>query len=272
MIKTKINLGIVQETLLITLWARAKEQQQTDPIIQDPKSVEILNAIDYDFSKFVNSKNSQIGCCLRGMVLDNWVRDYLQLYPQGTVIEIGAGLNTRFERVDNGQVRWFDLDLPDSMALRQKFFTQTERRKFITASCLSTAWIKQVKAFVNQTCMFVAEGVLMYFNEQNVKQLFAKILQEFPNSWFAFDSMSPLMVKNQKLHDSIKHVSAKFAWGLSDIYKIQDWDSRYQVMEVCTFADLPARYLQRYSFIVRWLFSHVNILRNSYRLALVRLK
>lgn len=136
MTKTKVDLGVIQETLLITLWVRAVELQQADPIICDLKSAKILEAINYNFDKFATANNSQIGTCLGGMILDNWVGTYLKQHPQGSVVEIGAGLNTRFERVDNGELRWFDLDLPDSMKLRKQFFKETERRKFITASAL----------------------------------------------------------------------------------------------------------------------------------------
>ncbi|KOP27572.1 tetracenomycin C synthesis protein [Hapalosiphon sp. MRB220] len=271
MAKTKVNLGVIQETLLITLWARATEINQSDPIIVDPKSAEILQAIDYDFNKFVNAKNSQTGTCLRGMILDNWIRNYLEKYPQGTVVEIGAGLNTRFERVDNGKVRWFDLDLPDVMELRKQFFQETERRRFITTSCLDTNWFEYVKAFGMQPCIFVAEGVLMYLNEKQVKQLFTNLLQEFSGSWFAFDSMSPLIVKNQRYHDSLKYTLAKFDWGISDIHKIKNWDNRYKILDVFRFSDLPNQYLKRFSLINRFLFSYIPILANSYRLALVKL-
>ncbi len=277
MTKAKVELGIVQETLLIPLWARATELLQPDPIIIDRKSAEIMAAIDYDFTKFTNSKDSQRGCCLRGLILDNWVRDYLREYPEGIVVEIGAGLNTRFERVDNGQVRWFDLDLPDAIALRKQFFTDTERRQLITGSCLDTDYLFQVREIQKQLelndkpILFVAEGVLMYLSEQQVQLLFANLLQVFPGCRIAFDSTSSLMVKNQKRHDSLKHTNAKFDWSISDIRKIPEWDSRYQILEVCTFADLPAKYLRRYSPILRFLFKYVPILRDSYRLSLFRL-
>ncbi|WP_017651497.1 class I SAM-dependent methyltransferase [Fortiea contorta] len=270
MTKTKVNLGIIQETLLITLWARATELQQSDPIIVDPKSAEILESIDYNFDKFANSQISQVGTCLRGMILDNWVRNYLEKYPQGMVIEIGAGLNTRFERVDNGQVRWFDLDLPDSMEMRSLFFQETERRQFITASALDTDWIERVKAAGTEPYMFVAEGVMMYLSEEQAQKLFANLLEHFPGSWFAFDSISPFMVKNQRYHDSIKHMSAKFNWGISDICQIQNWDNRYQVAEVFRFTDLPKKYLHRFSLIHR-LLSLIPVIRDSFRLALVKL-
>lgn len=124
MSKYTVNLGTVQETLLITLWARGTEAGKLDPILKDTKSVEVMNQIDYDFSKLATAKGSQIGICLRGQILDQWVQSFLKDNPDGIVVEVGAGLNTRFERVDNGSVRWFDLDLPDAIAMRQNFFQE----------------------------------------------------------------------------------------------------------------------------------------------------
>ena len=269
--KTKVNLGVTQETLLIPLWARTVELKQAEPIISDPKSSEILDRIDYNFDKFATANNSQIGCCLRGLILDNWVKNYLEKHPQGTIVEIGSGLNTRFERVDNGKVNWFDLDLPDVMTLREQFFEQSDRRHFISASALDTDWIDRVKATTQSTpYMFVAEGVLMYLSEAQVKQLCANLLEHFPGCWFAFDSMSPFWIKNQKRHDSLKHTSAKFDWGIADIRQIETWNSRYKVIEVLKFGDLPAKYVKRFSLISR-LFSSLPWFRDIYRLALVSL-
>ncbi|HEY9633068.1 MAG TPA: class I SAM-dependent methyltransferase [Coleofasciculaceae cyanobacterium] len=268
--KTKVNLGITQETLFIPLWARAVELEQENPIIKDPKSAQILQEIDYDFNKFAKAKSTQAGCCLRGLILDNWVRNYLQENPIGPIVEIGAGLNTRFERVDNGEVRWFDLDLPDSMAVRQQFFEETERRHFISASALDTDWIERVKAAGAGQPMFVAEGVLMYLSEEQVKQLFANLLYHFPGSWLAFDSLSPFMVKNQKHHDSLKYTSAKFDWGIQDIRLLKNWDSRYEVIEVYTYRDLLTEYQRRFSLFNR-LISLLPLFNNMYRVALIRL-
>lgn len=60
--------------------------------------------------------------------------DFLATHHTGTVVEIGTGLNTRHERVDNGQAHWFDLDLHDVIELRRAFFVNTPRRTMIAAS------------------------------------------------------------------------------------------------------------------------------------------
>ncbi|MEO0409803.1 MAG: class I SAM-dependent methyltransferase, partial [Cyanobacteria bacterium P01_A01_bin.135] len=137
MTKVAVDLGPVQETLLIPLLGRAVQTQKGNGLIQDPKAVEIVNALDYDFSKWEKSR-SLTGATLRTRMYDQDVQAFLNEHPAGTVVEIGCGLNTRFERLDNGQVRWFDLDLPDTIALRRQFFQDGPRRTMLEASVLDT--------------------------------------------------------------------------------------------------------------------------------------
>ena len=46
----KINLGDVEETLLIPLWGRAKLAQEYPTLLNDQKAVELVEQMDYDFS------------------------------------------------------------------------------------------------------------------------------------------------------------------------------------------------------------------------------
>jgi O-methyltransferase involved in polyketide biosynthesis len=271
MAKVKVDLGSVQETLLIPLWARAEELTQPDPILRDPKSAEILHQIDYDFSKLKQAKIAQVGCCLRGQIFDGWVNHFLQENPTGICVEIGAGLNTRFERVDNGQVEWFDLDLPDSMALRKHFFTESDRRRLITASILESDWVSTVKAIGDRPIMFMAEGVLIYLTEPQVQQVLALLLDHFPGAYLAFDSMSPFMVKNQKRNsDAIKFFDARFQWGIQDIYAIEAWNPQYQILETRIFSDLSSNAKQRIDFFNTLLFK-IPPFKTMYRLNLCQL-
>src|SRR5919109_2471064 len=115
------DLGPVAETLLIPLYGRATLTRQGSALIDDPTAVEMVEAIDYDFSRF-DGAPSLFGAVLRTRVLDVWIQRWLSAHPAGTVVEIGAGLNTRFERLDNGLAHWLEVDLPDAMTLRRRFF------------------------------------------------------------------------------------------------------------------------------------------------------
>ncbi|WP_407662874.1 class I SAM-dependent methyltransferase [Mycolicibacterium helvum] len=103
------------------------------------------------------------------------------------MVEIGTGLNTRFERTDNGQVRWFDLDLPDTIELRQGFFTQTDRQTMIAGSALDTDWFDTVNAGPSPH-LFVAEAVFAYFTETQVHDIVTNLTERFPGSLIAFDT------------------------------------------------------------------------------------
>ncbi len=118
--KHPVRLGAVQETLFIPLAARALETQRKHPVLRDPRAVEMVRSIDYDAAKYGRGAGGFV-TVLRTAIIDFWVRAFLAAHPAATVVELGTGLNTRFERVDNGQVHWFDLDLPDTIDLRRTF-------------------------------------------------------------------------------------------------------------------------------------------------------
>lgn len=190
--------------------------------------------------------------------------------PNVIFVEIGCGLNTRFERVDHGKVRWFDLDLPDSMAMRKRLFKETDRSKLIAASVLDSSWVDTVKAAGDAPIMFAAEGVLMYLTEEQVKQVFVLLIKHFPGALFAFDSISPFMVKNQKQHDAMKNFAAKFQWGIKEFQYIQSWDERYKNIETIEMGKIVSKYIYRMGLINSFIFK-IPPFKNMYRLSLAQL-
>lgn len=121
------------------------------------------------------------------MIHDWWVRQFLAEHPGGTVVELGTGLNARFERTDNGSVRWIDLDLPDTIALRRRFFADTGRRRMISASLLDDDWLPEVEA-TGGPYLFTADGVFPYLREEEVTGVLARLAARFPGAVLAFDT------------------------------------------------------------------------------------
>lgn len=222
-IKEIPKLEKVPETLLIPLRARYLETQKKGGIISDPKSCEILNGIDYDFSgeKEV-SVGSQIGVAIRTEILDERVKDFLSRHPESVVVNLGCGLDTRFHRLDNGRVTWFDLDLPESIALRKRFFHETDRFKFISKSVLDFSWLDQIPS--DCPVLFVAEGLLMYFTEDEVKKILTKIRYNFLNAEMVFEAMSPFIANRSKKHPDLKTYNASFKWGIKSGKELENWD------------------------------------------------
>ena len=250
--KERVQLGAVQETLLIPLWARAVDFLKPHSILKDAQAAELVKRIDYDFSKFAGAWKSQVGCCLRGAIFDQWTRAELAKDPETLVVEIGAGLDTRYERLGGAARRWIDLDMPDSMALRRRFFVENSQRRFIEGSALEEDWTKPVRAMAEEhPVVFVAEGVLMYFSEEDVKRLFGLLARHFPGSSLLFDNLGPAMVKHQSTHDSVTKTAAKFAWGMADIREVETWGLPCTLEQTASFFDAPQEALRNLLWMER---------------------
>jgi O-methyltransferase involved in polyketide biosynthesis len=131
--RVNINLGDVQKTLFLPLWGRAVETRKGKPMLVDETAVKIIDQVDYDFSKITQNMDelSQIAWIKRSLICDQVIKKFLASYPEGTIVNIGCGLDTTFERTDNGKLKWYDLDLADVIELRRKFIQESVRRKFI---------------------------------------------------------------------------------------------------------------------------------------------
>ncbi|MEO1590566.1 MAG: class I SAM-dependent methyltransferase [Cyanobacteria bacterium J06632_22] len=255
MTKIPVDLGPVQETLLIPLLGRAVETKKDNGLVKDEKAVEIVNALDYDFSKWESSK-SLAGATLRTRLFDQDVQAFLAEHPTGTVIEIGCGLNTRFERLDNGEAQWFDLDLPDSLALRRRFFEDQPRRTMLEASVLETDWMETVAATGGPWC-FISEAVIIYLEPEQARQAITQIANRFPGAWILTDTTAQKMVDTQATHDAMRYMSQEswFRWGCDDPHEIEGWGN-LRLARSRTFLDVTPDLIKSAPFpmglIVRW--------------------
>ena len=208
----KVELGPVQRTLFIPLAARARETRRRRPVLRDPKAAEILASVDFDAMTYARGSGGSIAV-LRTAIFDGWVSDFLAQHPAGTVVEIGTGLNTRFERVDNSQVHWIDLDLPDTIELRRNFFADSGRRQMVAASVLDQDWLPAVQDSPGPY-FFVADGVLPYLEQ--APQVIARIAESFPGALIAFDSYPQRTLEQQHRLAARKNLQARWAWSCDD--------------------------------------------------------
>jgi O-methyltransferase involved in polyketide biosynthesis len=237
--KIKINLGPVQKTMFLPLWARAEETQKANPVLMDKTAVEIINSIDYDFGLIAASVNrmSHAAMVMRSLYIDAVVKGFLQKHPEAIIVNIGCGMDTTFERVDNGKLRWVDLDLPDSMELRKKFLKETDRRKFITSSFLEPAWLDMLNP--KDGILFISAGVFLYFEESQVQQFVDRIASKFPGGELVFDAASPGGIKAANrgvLKDSgLDRKASLMKWGLNAKEAQKVLGNKVKILEMDSF-------------------------------------
>jgi O-methyltransferase involved in polyketide biosynthesis len=250
--RQRIQLGRVQETLLVPLYARALDSLKKRPILKDPKAVEMVQSIDWDFRRF-NQRRRVVGATWRTAIFDEWVKGFLSRHPEGTVVEIGAGLNTRFERLDNGVLHWFDLDLPDTVELRRRFFTDSARRVTLAASILDPGWMAAVRQSPGPYC-FVAEAVFIYLTEPEVKAALAQIAANFPGATIAFDTATLRGITHENRDHARRNLDARFAWGCEDPREIERWKIGLRLVESRTWVNVPDSLRSRLSLPTRAVF------------------
>ncbi len=224
----------MQKTLLLPLWGRAIETGKARPLLVDRTAADILATLDYDFSTIARniSPITRLAWIARSLHTDRTIRDFLARYPDATIVNLGCGLDTTFERIDNGLLHWYDLDLPDVIELRKRFIEESGRREFIACSLLDDAWLPRVQPA--GAVFFIASGVFYYFEECQIKALFIRLAEAFPGSEVLFDACSPrgLRMANKKvIKAGGMDESAVLKWGIRQAAEMQSWDGRIAILE-----------------------------------------
>lgn len=233
--KAKVTLSPEQETLLITLYAKA---QPDNVLFFDRRAQQILDQIDYDFTGLHVPYKTVVLVCQRAKKVDAVTGAFLAEHPESVVIQLGCGLDSRFWRVDNGRVHWYDLDMPAVIALRHRFFDESERYQMIGASATDLAWMESVRAD-GRPVLVVAEGLLMYLGEADVRKLVLGLRTRFPGCRLVADVFSRLTARSATSHPSLKATGATLGWGVDDARELEEWAPGICLLEEWAFSDDP---------------------------------
>jgi methyltransferase (TIGR00027 family) len=245
----------VSETLLIPLYYRALESRHSDPIVRDPWADAMVNRIDYDFSRFGPPALTCTATLMRIREFDRLTAAFLDSHPQSCVVNIGCGLDTRFFRMDNGSVLWFDLDFPDVIAFRRQFLKETARCRFIPSSVLDPAWCDALPANCGNRLLLLAEGVMPYLPETDVRQLIATLTARFPGAHLVFDVVSPLQALFSHFNPVLMATAARFRWGLARGNLVERWARGVRLEHEIFYFDQPEPRLGWYNCLR--LFPHI---------------
>ncbi len=222
--KTDVQqLNAVAETLLLPLAYRAAESRRPDALVHDSRAAEIIAQLNYDFSKLERQQFQQLNVALRAREFDRAVRAFLAEHPDGVVVDIGCGLDTRFDRVDNEHVTWFNLDFPEVITLRERFFTPHSRCHSLACSVLELAWMDEVAQHPGPY-FFLAEGVFPYLAEDEIRRLTQTLHDRFSGAELMFDALPALMTRLSRLHPALRQTrAAHVRWATNDSRLLETW-------------------------------------------------
>jgi len=251
-----ISLPDVSETGMLTFYCHVIESQSPNPILQDEKAVEISRKLSPIFANSSNKllqnlakgkikKELVTHITLRAKKYDEYVNSFLKENPDGIIVNIGCGMDSRFLRIDNGKVTFFDLDLPEMIEYKKQFYMETDRYHLIAGSVFDYAWMDRVEKIGKRPVLFMAEGVFMYLDGEKVKDLILTLQSRFPGSELVCEVVTAMFTRkpwnrmvalkmNQQLGVG---KAAAFTFGIQNSREMETWHSGIEFLDDWSYFD-----------------------------------
>lgn len=237
-----LQFGDIQETALIPLAIKASETARPNARIKDLKAKEIIDSLGVDVSKF-DPFLSHEGVVARTILYREQLKELLNKYPDAVCINLGCGFDDKFSQVDNGSVRWFDVDLPDQIAVRRKVYEDRERCVMLEGNALNGDWTRSIPKA--DMVIVVMEGVLEYFSKEQVKTCLNMLCDSFPHGYLLAELHSPFLEKNSKHHDAVKNTNATFGWGTKSGREYLELEPRMTLVSETSYNEEMKKYTIR---------------------------
>ncbi|MEV0031972.1 class I SAM-dependent methyltransferase [Nocardia sp. NPDC050793] len=224
----EVRWGSVEWTNLGTLYLRACESRSPRTILGDHAAAEAVDRIDYDWTRmrrYMQPWANQWLVALRAAQLDTWSADFLGRHPNAVVLHLGCGMDTRAFRLHPPrEARWFDVDQPKVIELRRKLYDDRAGYRMIGSSVTDAHWLDGTPA--DRPALIVAEGLLMYLQEAQVRALIQRLTDRFTGGELLFDTLSPAGPRLSKVVSK-----GVVTWGIRDVRELERWNPRLRFLE-----------------------------------------
>ena len=217
--KVHVDLTGPPQTMLDMVYARLLDAESAQPVLGDPWAKKLIDQVDYDKSKspiLKQRRRQTMSIAVRGAQLDIWTRQFLANNERPIVLQIGAGLDSRFFRVDPGaDVDWYDIDFPDVIALRERFYPTRENYHLVASSATDLSWLDAIPT--DRPALLIAEGVSMYLTESDGVGLLRSVVERFPSGELQLDFWSRFGSKAMSKNNTVVRSSnSDLGWAVDE--------------------------------------------------------
>ena len=238
------QLTPVEQTAFLTVYARVLDSRWRRPILGDRLADEVVGRIDYDFAGLGVQASVVCQTALRAKMLDDRVRDFVHKHHDAVVVDLGAGLDSGFYRVDPPRsVDWYSVDLPGILALRDEALPTNPHSHSVPVSLAEKHWPETIPG--DRPTMLIADGLFAFLPEPVIVAIFRRITDHFSTGEFAFNDygrigwVSKLAIKlyPQKM---FKDVGSQWGYaGFKDAHHPETWNPRMRLVEEASLAYEP---------------------------------
>ena len=202
----------VNKTLYIPLYGKAYVSRR-GIILRDPKAEEIWAAEGFALKGKSRSKWLSLYMGMRSAVFDRWLEQQMEAEPEAVILHIGCGMDARCQRVGTQGHLWFDIDFPDVIKERKRYYRESDTYKMLSADVRTTGWLAQMPA---GNAIVVMEGVSMYLRPDELKQALEQIGVHFEKVCLLMDCYTEFAAKASRVKNPINDVGVTQVYGLDD--------------------------------------------------------
>lgn len=236
------GLSPVEETALLTLYARALDSRRPIPILADTVAADTVEKLDYDFTGLGVQTSVVCQTALRAKMLDARVRTFLAAHPDAVIVDLGAGLDSGAHRVAV-PVDWFSVDLPGVSALRDQLLPALSHEHTVAVSLADPAWAIAIPH--DRPTMLIADGLFAFLSEPVIAGIFRTITDHFDCGEIAFNDYGRIgWVSRAALKffpaKMFKDVGSQWGYpGFKDAHHPETWAPRLRLIEEASLAHQP---------------------------------
>lgn len=200
----------VNKTLYIPLYGKSLVSKK-DIIIKDPKAEEIWSKEGFELKGKSKSKWLAYDMAIRAAIYDEWLENEMKRNSDAVVLHIGCGMDSRIERVSSKNRQWYDIDFPDVIEERSKYYKETNDYHMLAMDMRTDEWKKHIKE--SQKSLVVLEGVSMYFDPEELQGMLSNLSAHFDSIGILMDCYTEKAAKASKYKNPINDVGVTAVYG-----------------------------------------------------------
>ena len=133
---------------------------------------------------------------------------------ESVIVHIGCGMDSRVLRVGTGQHAWYDIDFPDVIRERKRYYKESDEYHMIGSDARNNDWIKNLPK--NKNAIIVMEGVSMYFQTEELTRLLKHLVSYFQKANVLMDCYTVFAAKASKYKNPVNDVGVTVLYGIDD--------------------------------------------------------
>lgn len=232
-----INLSSTASTLLITLYARAA-MSKNNMILKDEKAEQIIDVAGYDQRKLKVSKKLQALLTIRAYLIDEYTRTFIEKHNGNcTIIQLGCGLDSRYIRINDSRIKWYDLDFYGTIEMRKKYYKNSFNYKMIASNVCNFSWLDSIES-KDQPTLIIGEGLFMYLTKEENKLVLNKLASTFPRCELIMDVFNTPSVAFSRFAPSLRRVNANLKFGFNHFSTVEKM-SQFRHIATKYYYDCP---------------------------------